>query len=235
MVYFGANDGNVYALNATTGAKLWSYATGGAGVISSPAVANGMVYIGEDDADGHVDALNATTGVKVWSVAISSGLGVVSSPAVANGVVYVASTNANVYAFGLPGAGADLQLQVTASPSPVPTHSLYTYTFNITNNGPDPSAWPRLVAHVPYGATFHSYKFSPAGSGYCVTPAVGTRGDLTCRYQGTQAVGTTWTVTLSVWAWSPPGTIITETAGTWAATHDPNRSNNVVTITTDVQ
>jgi PQQ-like domain len=38
----------VYALDANTGAELWSYTTGGA-VYSSPAVANGMVYIGSDD------------------------------------------------------------------------------------------------------------------------------------------------------------------------------------------
>jgi hypothetical protein len=58
---------------------------------------------------------------------------------------------------------------------------------------------------------------------------------VTCRYSGTQPVGTTWTVTLKVWAWAPSGTVITETAGAWAATHDPNTSNNVVTITTNVQ
>jgi eukaryotic-like serine/threonine-protein kinase len=34
-----------YALNASTGAKLWSYTTGGY-VSSSPAVANGVVYVG---------------------------------------------------------------------------------------------------------------------------------------------------------------------------------------------
>ena len=28
VVYVGSDDGNVYALNASTGAKLWSYATG---------------------------------------------------------------------------------------------------------------------------------------------------------------------------------------------------------------
>jgi outer membrane protein assembly factor BamB len=31
LVYFGSDDGVVYALNASTGAKLWSYSTGGAG------------------------------------------------------------------------------------------------------------------------------------------------------------------------------------------------------------
>jgi eukaryotic-like serine/threonine-protein kinase len=39
--------GNVYALNAATGARLWSYPTGGGG--SSPAVANGAVYVGSYD------------------------------------------------------------------------------------------------------------------------------------------------------------------------------------------
>ena len=57
-------DDNVYALNASTGAKLWSYTTGGY-VDSSPAVANGVVYIGSDD--GNVYALNASTGAKLWS------------------------------------------------------------------------------------------------------------------------------------------------------------------------
>ena len=49
VVYVGSDDNNVYALNATTGAKLWSYTTGG-DVVSSPAVVNGVVYVGSDEA-----------------------------------------------------------------------------------------------------------------------------------------------------------------------------------------
>jgi outer membrane protein assembly factor BamB len=48
VVYVGSDDYNVYALNAKTGAKLWSYTTGSV-VESSPAVANGVVYVGSDD------------------------------------------------------------------------------------------------------------------------------------------------------------------------------------------
>jgi outer membrane protein assembly factor BamB len=48
VVYVGSPEGNVYALNAKTGAKLWSYTTPNP-VGSSPVVANGMVYIGSDD------------------------------------------------------------------------------------------------------------------------------------------------------------------------------------------
>ena len=49
VVYVGSLDNNVYALNASTGAKLWSYTTGGPIYYSSPAVANGMVYVGSLD------------------------------------------------------------------------------------------------------------------------------------------------------------------------------------------
>jgi outer membrane protein assembly factor BamB len=79
--------------------QRWAAGTGGA-VRSSPAVANGVVYVGSDDE--RVYALNATTGAVEW--ATGTGLlgnpgGVVrSSPAVANGVVYVGSDDDNVYA-----------------------------------------------------------------------------------------------------------------------------------------
>jgi outer membrane protein assembly factor BamB len=87
----------VYALDAKTGALLWKLHPPGCCVISSPAVANGVVYVGSDD--GNLYALNARTGVKLWSYA--TGGAVFSSPAVANGVVYVGSDDGNVYAFGL--------------------------------------------------------------------------------------------------------------------------------------
>ena len=38
----------MYALDATTGAKAWSFPTGGR-VFSSPAVADGVVYVGSED------------------------------------------------------------------------------------------------------------------------------------------------------------------------------------------
>ena len=61
MVYVGSDDHYVYALNAATGAYIWSYKTGGS-IDSSPAVANGIVYIGSED--HKVYALNAATGIK---------------------------------------------------------------------------------------------------------------------------------------------------------------------------
>ncbi len=86
VVYVGSYDGNVYAFNAVTGAKLWSFPTGGE-VFSTPAVANGVVYVGSNDQN--VYALNAATGAKLWSYATTYD--VTSSPAVANGMVYIGS------------------------------------------------------------------------------------------------------------------------------------------------
>jgi outer membrane protein assembly factor BamB len=71
---------------------VWNFAAGNA-VESSPAVADGYVYVGSWD--GNVYCLDASTGVKVWNYT-TGGL-VESSPAVAGGYVYVGSTDKNVY------------------------------------------------------------------------------------------------------------------------------------------
>jgi outer membrane protein assembly factor BamB len=91
VVYVGSWDFSVYALNAQTGARLWSYHTGSY-IDASPAVANGVVYVSSED--GKVYALKASNGALLWRYA--TGAAVASSPAVANGVVYVCSDN--VYA-----------------------------------------------------------------------------------------------------------------------------------------
>ena len=98
VIYFGSNDHNVYALNASTGTLMWSSATRGP-VYSSPAVVNGVVYVGS--CDGNVYALNASTGAKLWSYATPIAEGqscVISAPTVVNGVVYVGSDDSSVYA-----------------------------------------------------------------------------------------------------------------------------------------
>ncbi len=63
-VYVGSREGKVYALDASTGAFIWSYTTGNE-VQSSPAVAGGIVFVGS--IDGKVYALSATNGALMWS------------------------------------------------------------------------------------------------------------------------------------------------------------------------
>jgi outer membrane protein assembly factor BamB len=63
-------------------------------VESSPAVANGVVYVGGKK----VYALDAATGALLWSHGDGYNYG---DSAVANGVLYIGSGDGGVYAFGL--------------------------------------------------------------------------------------------------------------------------------------
>jgi len=77
----------------TTNQTLWNYTTGYY-VYSSPAVADGTVFVGS--CDYKVYALNAASGLPIWNYTTSEI--VESSPAVADGVVYVGSYDNKVYA-----------------------------------------------------------------------------------------------------------------------------------------
>lgn len=94
IVYFGADDGNLYALSATTGDFLWSkLTTAGKFVRSSPTVYNGRIYIGSDD--GKIYAFN-TSGSYIWNY--STGGVIRSSPMVWEGTVYVSSNGGSLFA-----------------------------------------------------------------------------------------------------------------------------------------
>ena len=75
-----------------TNQTQWTYTTDDS-VESSPAIADGKVFIGSND--GKVYALDQYTGARIWNYTI--GNGVVSSPAVVYGKVYVGSLDARVY------------------------------------------------------------------------------------------------------------------------------------------
>ena len=77
-----------------TNQTLWTYKTGGE-VYSSPAVANGKVYMGSGD--GVVYCLDAYMGGLIWNYTTHGG--VESSPAVVEGRVFVGSNDGNVYCF----------------------------------------------------------------------------------------------------------------------------------------
>lgn len=87
VAYIGSDDGNLYALNASTGERLWSFSTGSVQpILDAPAVAAGVVYIGSYD--GILYAVNANTGQRLWSFVTGSNP-VVGPPTVIDGVVYV--------------------------------------------------------------------------------------------------------------------------------------------------
>ena len=62
---------------------------------TSPAVANGVVYIGNNAGDLY--AFNAATGGLIWRKGLSHA-GIFNGPTVANGVVYAAAADGKLYA-----------------------------------------------------------------------------------------------------------------------------------------
>jgi outer membrane protein assembly factor BamB len=75
---------------------LWTFAAGSP-ISSSPAVVNGIVYVGSND--GKLFAINSVTGQQEWAFA-TSGL-IISRPAVVNGVVYVGCVDHKFYAIAI--------------------------------------------------------------------------------------------------------------------------------------
>ena len=100
-VYFGSGDGNVYALDAATGALKWKFHTGDV-VHASPAISDGTLFIGSWDS--YFYALDAASGKEKWRFKtgedqnIYNQVGIQSSAAVVDGVVYFGCRDSNLYA-----------------------------------------------------------------------------------------------------------------------------------------
>jgi outer membrane protein assembly factor BamB len=93
MVYDGSRDGNIYAIDRSTGAEKWRFHTGG-GIETSPTVEDGVVYCGSDD--GYLYSLDAATGKLKWKYNLKGW--VRSVPAVWGNNVYLISNDSIVYA-----------------------------------------------------------------------------------------------------------------------------------------
>jgi eukaryotic-like serine/threonine-protein kinase len=93
VIHTSADNGNVYALSAATGALRWKLSTGSS-VVSRPAVADGTVYVGSENTD--VYALDAATGAIRWRR--PTGGQVNSSPAVSGQTIFVGSDDGKVHA-----------------------------------------------------------------------------------------------------------------------------------------
>lgn len=92
LIFIGINtyNANIYAINETDGTIVWSVDARD-GVLSSPVVDNGKVYISADDSGNNprIFCLNAYTGAHVWNFTYSGGYTYGrSSPAIHNGVVF---------------------------------------------------------------------------------------------------------------------------------------------------
>jgi outer membrane protein assembly factor BamB len=91
IVYVGCGGNTFYALDAQTGATVWTYETGSSDG-SAPTVAGGIVYVGS--LTKGVFALNATNGALIWNYPSSIWD---SSFALAGGILY-ACNSAGIHA-----------------------------------------------------------------------------------------------------------------------------------------
>jgi outer membrane protein assembly factor BamB len=94
-VIVGVSNGNVLAVNSTTGELFWSYDTGAGSnsIWSSPAIASGRVYIGTRDSNLY--CLNESTGLLLWKYA--TGNQIDSAPLVSDGKVFFGSQDGKFY------------------------------------------------------------------------------------------------------------------------------------------
>ena len=92
MLYVGAYDNNLYALNAEKGTFVWKYPTEG-GVGSSPCVFEGLVYFGSKDHSLY--AVDAQTGRLMWTFPTKGPI--FSSPRVQFGYVFFGSDDRHLY------------------------------------------------------------------------------------------------------------------------------------------
>jgi len=101
-IYFGCEDGSLYALSTRNGNVRWSTGLGGP-VKSAPAYYGGRLFVG--DYGGSMNAVDADTGKLIWSTG-SLGTGIsggqfYSTPAVAFGRVYAGNNDDRVYSFDM--------------------------------------------------------------------------------------------------------------------------------------
>jgi outer membrane protein assembly factor BamB len=94
-VYAGCRDGHVYAIDANTGKKNWDYSTSQSWVNSTPAVHNGVVYVGTSDTH-RFHALDSKTG-RLLSTFDTQAL-VFGSAAIAGEIAYIGAFNGRLYA-----------------------------------------------------------------------------------------------------------------------------------------
>lgn len=108
LVYIGAYDNNVYALDAESGTFKWKFPSKGA-VISTPTVAEKENLVLFGSLDHHLYALDARVGQLAWRTPTEGP--VQSTPSLTHGHVFVGSDDGRLYAVRLSNG----QVQWTAT------------------------------------------------------------------------------------------------------------------------
>lgn len=95
-LYVGSWDGNVYAIRARTGRRVWAHQVGHK-VNTSPTYWKGRIYVADDS--GTLYAINAGNGKRVWQASHATEF-FYATPVAAYGRIYIGSTDGTMYAYG---------------------------------------------------------------------------------------------------------------------------------------
>ena len=100
-VYVGSDDGSLYALDEKNGQQKWSFDTGRA-LFSSPAIAENVIFIANED---YLYAVDAIEGVEQWKFQFQEHRAYpwkfdrfLSSPVPSEGMIYIGSSDGYLYA-----------------------------------------------------------------------------------------------------------------------------------------
>jgi cobaltochelatase CobN len=104
-IYIGDKDKKINCINATDGSMIWNQTLGGA-CLSSPVVANGMVYTTANYGSGTIYCFDADDGTLAWSY--DTGNWNMAQPSVSDGILFVGSDTGYLYAFRDPPIKGDL-------------------------------------------------------------------------------------------------------------------------------
>ncbi len=157
-VYVGSNffdDNKTFCFNASSGALLWSFPTGGP-TYSSPAIAGGRVYFGSSDYK--IYCVDATTGSFLWSY--TTGNEVRASPAVTDGRLFCTSRDGYLYCLDALMGSMHWRYEVGISTSSPALAGGFVYAIG--------STWPAYDLYcldATTGAFIWRYSAEHAGSG----------------------------------------------------------------------
>lgn len=136
-VFFGAEDGNVYAMSLATHKLVWRYKTGGA-VKGAPAELGGRIVIGSYDGALYCLSYN---GRLLWRRAIGGLLSsnrFYATAALAYDTAYIGGTGGGIYAFALGNGGLRWSFSTGG----------YVYS--------SPAVWRNLVFEGSYDGYFYA-------------------------------------------------------------------------------
>jgi serine/threonine protein kinase len=120
VIYVGAYDNNLYAINANDGQFMWKFPTEG-GIVTRPVVHDGVVYFGSED--GMLYAVTSKSGKLSWTY--KTGGPIRCSPRVAEGHIFVGSDDGYLHVVNLSTNQKAWQVDTEGSIRSTPT---------ITNN-----------------------------------------------------------------------------------------------------